>query len=585
MSKKRTLDSTGDAALAPAGLTSRRRVTRANVYDQVEEFRQFFKDPPNADALDRGDSTPDAAGVASSMVKGQFRGLRFLENHTNASRIYLAVQFLRDHLQDPTQPPYDFTFFFGTPKESGVFWYLAKELEKKVPMLKGVTGFALRYMYVQIVERRRELETFLKTVITTRMKATGEPWVSTRLSEMAWDLVLAEDAMRARQEQRKTAEKEGWVVEVLGNGEKKRMDRMGVARQAKEDVRPFVQSISSSSTTTYADVPSALDPLAQDTVPSVAPSPSPPQEQPPPQQPLPAPSDSVAVVSLTRLTRQVSSLSSQGKTLSPADEQEILPEEAFDRMLALERIVQHLSSEVESQQAMFETSLQQQQRSIQAIETKDDTTALMNRIQALEIKAVDDTALIARIQAVETKVVDVSLMNNIQALETSNRIDALETKIDTAMRGRSQGLETEVVGTTMIDRIQALETKVDTVMMDISQELESAVDTAVMNRNQTLENELVIGMTKGMKGIRTLVTRVETAMTDRLEALDTAMMDRIQALERTVHAMDEKIKGMESTVKELKKTVDRSFTDLPSRLQVMNDRIHFLEKHSINTMS
>ncbi|KAK3807308.1 MAG: hypothetical protein J3Q66DRAFT_418397 [Benniella sp.] len=76
---------------------------------------------------------------------------------------------------------------------------------------------------------------------------------------------------------------------------------------------------------------------------------------------------------------------------------------------------------------------------------------------------------------------------------------------------------------------------------------------------QALENALVTGMTKGN---RALVTRVETAMTNRLEALGTkvdnavinriqvletnvdttAMMDRIQALEKTVHAMDEKIK-------------------------------------------
>jgi len=297
------------------------------------------------------------------------------------------------------------------------------------------------------------------------------------------------------------------------------MDWMGVARQAKEDVRPSVQSLSSSSTTTYADVP----------------SPSPPQEQEQQQQqqqPLPAPSDSVAVVSPARLTRQVSSVSSQGKTLSPADEQEIFPEEALERMLELERRVQHLSSEVESQKAMFETSLQQHQQSIQAIETKNDTAALLNRIQALEIKAVDDTA--------------------------------------------------------MTDKIQALETKLATVTMDKRQELETVVDEAVMKGTQVLENELVTGMTKG---IRTVVTRVETAMTDRLEALgtkveETAMMDRrIQALERTVHDMNEMIKGMEGMVKELKKTVDRSSTDLPSRLQIMNDRIHFLEKHSINTMS
>lgn len=69
--RKRTFDS---ADVAPQPSTSdaprsasRRRVTKTSAaYAKAEEFRQFFKDPPNAEAL--VDRTPRGSVAAAGML-------------------------------------------------------------------------------------------------------------------------------------------------------------------------------------------------------------------------------------------------------------------------------------------------------------------------------------------------------------------------------------------------------------------------------------------------------------------------------------------------------------------------------------
>ena len=333
-------------------------------------------------SLKKKKTDKDDDQVVASTSKSQFRGLQFHDSK-NASRIYLAVRFLRDHLRDRAQLDDD-NFHFSTASDGGDFKHLIVDLEQEVPMLKGVTAYALRSMYAEIVDKRRELEEFLRT-------ATGDPWASTRLSDMAWDLVLMDDEMRARQE-RKAAVKERRVAEAAAR--EVRTTWAAVSRKVKGK-HPDQDISSSSSSTRHPPQPSASSTIVV-TVPSASTSaclahvplaPPPPLPLPLPQQqkqrqPQPlVPSGSPAAAPPPRLTRQVPSVPSHGRIpLFSAEEQETFKEESRGRAMAIARLIQDLSTEVSAKNATYETNARLYQKRVEALEA---------RVESLEKAALD----------------------------------------------------------------------------------------------------------------------------------------------------------------------------------------------------
>ncbi|KAF9974441.1 hypothetical protein BGZ65_008725 [Modicella reniformis] len=133
---------------------------------KMEEFLEFFKDPPNVDdLLNRRPQAP--AGTAR---------------------------------------PDDDNFRFSMSSTGGDFKALADELRKCEPSMMGVTGYALHSLYERVVSKRRELEKFLEV-------ATGISWTPTTLTDIALELVSIDDDILQRQE-RKTAAKEGLITEA-----------------------------------------------------------------------------------------------------------------------------------------------------------------------------------------------------------------------------------------------------------------------------------------------------------------------------------------------------------------------------------
>ncbi|KAF9930334.1 hypothetical protein FBU30_000607 [Linnemannia zychae] len=180
---------------------------------KVEHFRSFFKDPENAEELLNNANfrftegsvigVPSALpeeGDTALISKKKFRGLQFNDNHTNHERIFIAVLYLRDHLRERARPE-DINHKFYLSRDGADFRALAEQLEQAQPALRGVTGGALFSLYSNVIEKAKELDTFLKT-------ATGDPWTSTKLADMANELMLLDEEIHERDE-RKMAEKEG----------------------------------------------------------------------------------------------------------------------------------------------------------------------------------------------------------------------------------------------------------------------------------------------------------------------------------------------------------------------------------------
>ncbi|KAK3823211.1 MAG: hypothetical protein J3Q66DRAFT_397674 [Benniella sp.] len=216
MKRKRTVEALEGSAIPEASASaSRRRATKTGpLYAQVEEFRQFFKDPPDADTLAvalarhaEDKQEEEQQQTASSEIKGQYQGLQFNGDEVNTLRIFIAVWFLRKHLHDQLQLDIDKAPFSTTKEDGGDFNALAMSIEKKIPEMKGITGLALQSMYVEIVQKRRDLEELLETEAV-------DLWIPTRLSDMALDLVLVEKIYDLQKINK--ARKEGLVEERNG---------------------------------------------------------------------------------------------------------------------------------------------------------------------------------------------------------------------------------------------------------------------------------------------------------------------------------------------------------------------------------
>ncbi|KAG0227427.1 hypothetical protein BGX31_007001 [Mortierella sp. GBA43] len=199
MKRKRTIDSPDGASHASSSSTpSRRRVTRSDARDQAIMFRHYFKDPVNMNALLK----PPQATLAADQVatddtdecdvsEPEYQGLDPSGSLIDTNRVFLALNHLHLNLRDQAKVVYHDKEFLSIEKEKGVFKSLALELRRTQPMLRGVTGHSLRYMYQNLVQKRRELQLF---VWPTGKEET--PWIRTKISDMALDLTLLNDEIR-----------------------------------------------------------------------------------------------------------------------------------------------------------------------------------------------------------------------------------------------------------------------------------------------------------------------------------------------------------------------------------------------------
>ncbi|KAG0219172.1 hypothetical protein B0O80DRAFT_429785 [Mortierella sp. GBAus27b] len=207
--RKRKLDSTTTAAAAAASLNGsappavRRRLTKLT---QAEEFSLFFRDPPNLDDLHqvRDGHGEDDLGTGS-LEDAQYSGLEFNGSDANTRRIYVAVNHLKHHMWDWARLDND-EFEFDMSAEGAGFKAMAEELERKKPLLKGVSGSALCTMYEELVQKHRELAN-----LVTRT-GEGNQWTSTRLSKMSWDLVMM-DAMIQQRRERQTEKEQTCITD------------------------------------------------------------------------------------------------------------------------------------------------------------------------------------------------------------------------------------------------------------------------------------------------------------------------------------------------------------------------------------
>ncbi|KAI8349608.1 hypothetical protein B0O80DRAFT_459923 [Mortierella sp. GBAus27b] len=451
--QKRNLDVALHDSLPAA--TRRRAKNNATAYAKVEEFRQFFKDPPDIEPLSvqnhrspsvsaaaataaslsastsasasapvpvsatatiTGTATEEAAGMKSvrldydlmlaltfcfvfylvdiegtdeeeveepsSRSRSQYRRLQFNGRNTNMTRIFLAVQFLEKNLRSRARPE-DTKFRFKMTKEAGSFRALARDLELEEPRLKGVTGYALHSVYERMVEKRRELEAFLST-------ATGDPWAPTKMSDMAWNLVLLDEDVRLR-DQRQAAEREGIIAEA----------------EAKEN-RAIVRA-----TTTIGPRKNKAGTDPDPSHPAPSSVPEPPSDcadqastsrvelvHPPATTSDNAPSTGTTGTEFVppRLHRSGSSVSSKsaGSTRSVGqstvslfsiEEQEAFKDYAQDRMTAIGRAVQDVSTDLSTRTAAFEAR-------IQSIEEK--AMVMEEKVKAMEGMVKDMKGTLAR---------------------------------------------------------------------------------------------------------------------------------------------------------------------------------------------
>ncbi|KAG0245651.1 hypothetical protein BGX31_006812 [Mortierella sp. GBA43] len=427
---KRNLDVALHDSLPAA--TRRRAKNNATAYAKVEEFRQFFKDPPDIEPLSvqnhRSPSVSAAAATAASLSastsasasapvpvsatatitgtateeaavdiegtdeeeveepssrsRSQYRRLQFNGRNTNMTRIFLAVQFLEKNLRSRARPE-DTKFRFKMTKEAGSFRALARDLELEEPRLKGVTGYALHSVYERMVEKRRELEAFLST-------ATGDPWAPTKMSDMAWNLVLLDEDVRLR-DQRQAAEREGIIAEA----------------EAKEN-RAIVRA-----TTTIGPRKNKAGTDPDPSHPAPSSVPEPPSDcadqastsrvelvHPPATTSDNAPSTGTTGTEFVppRLHRSGSSVSSKsaGSTRSVGqstvslfsiEEQEAFKDYAQDRMTAIGRAVQDVSTDLSTRTAAFEAR-------IQSIEEK--AMVMEEKVKAMEGMVKDMKGTLAR---------------------------------------------------------------------------------------------------------------------------------------------------------------------------------------------
>lgn len=428
--QKRNLDVALHDSLPAA--TRRRAKNNATAYAKVEEFRQFFKDPPDIEPLSvqnhRSPSVSAAAATAASLSastsasasapvpvsatatitgtateeaavdiegtdeeeveepssrsRSQYRRLQFNGRNTNMTRIFLAVQFLEKNLRSRARPE-DTKFRFKMTKEAGSFRALARDLELEEPRLKGVTGYALHSVYERMVEKRRELEAFLST-------ATGDPWAPTKMSDMAWNLVLLDEDVRLR-DQRQAAEREGIIAEA----------------EAKEN-RAIVRA-----TTTIGPRKNKAGTDPDPSHPAPSSVPEPPSDcadqastsrvelvHPPATTSDNAPSTGTTGTEFVppRLHRSGSSVSSKsaGSTRSVGqstvslfsiEEQEAFKDYAQDRMTAIGRAVQDVSTDLSTRTAAFEAR-------IQSIEEK--AMVMEEKVKAMEGMVKDMKGTLAR---------------------------------------------------------------------------------------------------------------------------------------------------------------------------------------------
>ncbi|KAF9184197.1 hypothetical protein BGZ49_004448 [Haplosporangium sp. Z 27] len=398
---------------------------------KVEMFREYFEDPPNVEELrnriiapaplhsqvaedsDGGLSESGGVGSSTRIRSPQYRGLQLNATRTNIERIFIATEFLVVNLREKARLD-DPNFRFSMSKEGHDFKALAEDLERNEPSLKGVTGYALHSLYSRLVEKRRELENFVKT-------ATGDPWTKTNMAGLAWDLVAIADEIKLR-DQRKAAEKENLVVAADALERQvtlRAMTTMGSRSTKASRNNLNHQTVYQASNRSQPQASSSAQPPSSPSVPTSSFF-----AQSMTSHPVPVPSESAVVPSLPiipALPRGGSRSSIRsGKSLFADEEQERFKEESNTRMATISNVIAEMSSTLEKKIADAQTSNARFEEKFETMSAKFQTSEV--RFQTTEVRFV----------AIETSQSDLKTDLTYlrwQVGNQSRQIDSLQTAV------------------------------------------------------------------------------------------------------------------------------------------------------------
>ncbi|KAF9361819.1 hypothetical protein BGX34_006866 [Mortierella sp. NVP85] len=606
MKRKRTAEASEESAIpeASASASRRRATTTSPLYTQVEEFRQFFKDPLNTDAViavalsghveDKHEEGQQQ--TACSKTKGQYQGLQFNGDDANRRRIFLAVWFLRRHLRHQGQLDIDKASFNTTKKDGGDFNALAMSIEKRIPEMKGITGLALQSMYVQIVEKRRDLDKLLDT-------EAGDLWMSTLLSDMALDLVLMERLYDLQKMDK--AWKEGLVEERnrRETGALAATDTRAANTTAANTTTAIIKATNTTAANTKGANTKAANTTAANTTaetqkgkhpqrskaamttqrPSRAPvarhvpvvqsedTPATPvikeedasetAAQQPPQ---------VSAVSVYVPTSQlVPSIPSQEEgeeePLSDTEAQESLGDE---RVLEITRMIQDLSSEAEEKQATVDTRLQTLETLVQAQQAILQTS-LMARPRPRPPPSAT-VASLSKVVTVENRLKTLERVVQINRASVKDSVATVNTDLryvqERAENGQ-QGLRAALQA--MDQRLKTVEKRVAVKGVGRPMWLDLLTDSSdVEGRLDFLEMTVASINTEEDDPNTLRLTRMVQDMSSEVDEKHCSSETRLQTLEIKVQDINRRMKGMERNVmnamKKMEDTVAR-LKDLPKQ--------------------
>ncbi|KAF9198232.1 hypothetical protein BGZ49_001015 [Haplosporangium sp. Z 27] len=161
-------------------------------------------DKDNEDNKDKDKDNENQGEDQETSLKGPFRKPQFYESGSNRDHLFRAAVFLRDNIRARAKLDDD-NYRFSIAREGKDFRKLAEDLTSIYPTLKGVTGPALHTFYTKIVEHGNHLKDFV-------LKTADDPFQSTKLSDIALELVDIDYELLQRIERKKT-DKAGKILE------------------------------------------------------------------------------------------------------------------------------------------------------------------------------------------------------------------------------------------------------------------------------------------------------------------------------------------------------------------------------------
>ncbi|KAF9537877.1 hypothetical protein EC957_007542 [Mortierella hygrophila] len=186
----------------------------------------------------------------------RFSALRFKQDFSNQRSVYLACLFLAGRLPDMMFPAEEKSEKFSIARESKGFKALARELSRREPTLRKLTGVALWSMYTRLIKAYGELDKVLQF-------ETGGLFQPSNLSEIVktiYDLHNEYDAKRKQTTTERTQERQRAATEYAALNAESVEDCMATlaTRQARrreaseEAIDQAIPPISSHSQATLA---------------------------------------------------------------------------------------------------------------------------------------------------------------------------------------------------------------------------------------------------------------------------------------------------------------------------------------------